>query len=83
MAVHYRQKEEVALLQVMFDSIDYLRAVVIADLRRDHADRERSLEPQRAGKKVGSVIELARRLQNALLGVFRYGAGRRRVVQSR
>jgi hypothetical protein len=32
MAMHHRQKEKVALLQVMFDSVDDLRTVIVADL---------------------------------------------------
>src|SRR5260370_41981852 len=56
--VYHRQKEEVALLQVMLDSIDHLRAVVIADLRRNHTDRKSSLYLQRGRKKVGAIIPL-------------------------
>src|SRR6266436_1942646 len=81
MPVHHGEEKEIALLQIMLDAVDDLRAVIVADLRGNHTDSKGSLEPQRAGKKVGAVIKFAGGLQNALFSVFGYGSSRCRIVQ--
>jgi len=49
---------------------------------RDNADGEGSLLAERPCKKIGPVIELPRRGNNALAGDFGNMLGRRRIVQN-
>ena len=51
--VDHGQKKVVALLEVLLDGADDLRAVGITDFRCNYADSESTPKPQRARKKLG------------------------------
>src|SRR5216683_211012 len=71
MPVDHCQEEIVILSQVFFNAANDHRAVSIANLFRDHANRIRSLQSQSARKKIRSVVQFLRRrngLQRNLVG---------------
>ncbi len=68
--MRHHQEEKTMLAKMLFDPADHHRTVRISDLR-DDPDRVSTLYPQRAGKKIGPVIQLSSRIQDTIFGVLR------------
>jgi hypothetical protein len=77
------EEEVIPLTQKSFNSADDERAVRIADLFGDYADRVCAFLPERTGEKIGTVLQLASGGMNSCLGTLRNGTGCGRVVQHR
>jgi hypothetical protein len=74
-AVSNRQKEEVLLSEVSFNTADDRRTVKITDLLDNYADHVCALYTQVAGIEAGSVIQLASDREDSVLSVLGNGSG--------
>src|SRR5579859_4729689 len=81
--VHNRQKEIIALSQILLNAADDWRTVRVADLFRDHSDGVSALVAQRARKKIRLVVEFLGGRVDSILGFLRNRTRRWRIVQNR
>src|ERR1700736_899604 len=68
MPVDYRQKEEIVLPQIFFNTADDHRSIRVANLLSDNSNGIGALQAKGAGKIIGPVIQFLGGRQDPLLG---------------
>src|SRR5271155_1417423 len=77
----HREKEEIPLAKISFDSANHQGTVSVADFHSDHSDCMAAFHLQRTREKIRLVVQFARRGQNAVFCFLRDRTRRRRINQ--